>query len=52
MLVALVQQKQKKWSDALSTLESAAAVDPKDSTVLCMAGVSVQKLGRQSEADG
>lgn len=50
ILVAMAQQKQKKWSDALSTLLPAARLAPKDSTVLCMAGVSALKMGRPSEA--
>jgi tetratricopeptide (TPR) repeat protein len=50
IVVALTQQKQKKWADSLSTLQAAARLAPADSTVLCMLGVSLQQTGHADEA--
>ncbi len=50
ILEAMVQEKEKLWSEATLTLESASVLAPKDSTVLCMEGIALQKLGKQEEA--
>jgi tetratricopeptide (TPR) repeat protein len=50
IVMALVQQKQKKWNDASVTLNKAARVAPQDTTVLCMLGVNAQQQGKKSEA--
>jgi superkiller protein 3 len=50
ILMALVQQKQKKWIDAHATLVKAQKLAPTNTTVLCMLGVSAQQLGRPAEA--
>jgi tetratricopeptide (TPR) repeat protein len=47
ILQAAVQQKQKKWSDSMTTLAGAAKISPKDPTVLCMAGISAIQLGKK-----
>jgi len=52
ILMGAVQQKQKKWSDALDTLSGAAKLDPKNSTILCMQGLSEIQLGKDNEAAG
>ncbi len=50
VLTAVVQQKQKKWSDAQDTLEKAAKIAPTDTTVLCMLGICAEQLGRKQDA--
>lgn len=50
VIVALTQQKQKKWADAELTLRKAAQLAPADTTVLCMLGVSLQQAGRPEDA--
>ena len=50
ILEAMVQEKQKQWPEAILTLQSAAVLAPKDSTVLCMQGIALQKLGKQEDA--
>jgi len=50
ILQAAVQQKQKKWMDAMTTLAGAAKISPKDPTVLCMAGISAIQLGKKDAA--
>jgi Flp pilus assembly protein TadD len=52
ILIAMVQQKQQKWADAFATLQTATGIAPKDSTLLCMQGVSALKMGRTAEATG
>jgi cytochrome c-type biogenesis protein CcmH/NrfG len=50
ILQAVVQQKQKKWSESMTTLAGAARIAPKDPTVLCMAGISAIQLGKKDSA--
>ena len=50
ILKALAEQKQHRWSVALATLEDAHRTAPKDSTVLCLMGVSQQGLGDKEKA--
>lgn len=50
ILQAAVQQKEKKWNDAMVTLAGAAKITPKDPTVLCMSGISAMQLGKKDYA--
>ena len=50
IITALVQQKQKKWSDAGATLDKAAKVAPTDGTILCMQGINAQQQGNAEQA--
>ncbi len=50
MLLALIQQKQKKWTDAQVTLQKAIKLAPSDPTLLCMMGINQQHLGDRVEA--
>jgi tetratricopeptide (TPR) repeat protein len=52
IIKALAEQKQKRWKDAEATLEAALQVNPKDSTVLCMLGVSAMGQGEKDRAAG
>ena len=50
-LLALVQQKQKKWADAgRRRLKRPTSSGPRRTTVLCMLGISAQQLGKKAEA--
>jgi tetratricopeptide (TPR) repeat protein len=50
ILQAAVQQKEKKWNEAMVTLAGAAKIAPKDPTVLCMSGISAMQLGKKDYA--
>lgn len=50
ILMALVQQKQRRWAEAAVTLEKAAAIKPNDSTIWCMLGVTAQQQGNTDRA--
>lgn len=50
ILQALSEQKQHRWNESVTTLETAHRVAPKDSTVLCLMGVSRQGLGEKEKA--
>jgi tetratricopeptide (TPR) repeat protein len=50
ILRALAEQKQKNWKESMTTLETAHRVAPKDSTVLCLMGLSQQSLGQKEKA--
>lgn len=50
ILEAAVQQKQKKWTEALQTLSGVARTNPQNQTVLCMVGLSEIQLGQKDQA--
>src|SRR5439155_18155685 len=50
VLQAAVQQKQKNWTEAQTTLAHANKVSPKDTTVLCMQGLVAIQLGQKDVA--
>ena len=50
IILALVQQKQKKWNDAAITLDKAGKIAPSDGTVLCMLGLNAQQQGNHEQA--
>jgi tetratricopeptide (TPR) repeat protein len=50
IVIALVQQKQKKWNDAAATLEKASKIAPMDGTIFCMRGLNAQQQGNHQQA--
>jgi len=50
ILLALSQHKLRQWDAAQATLEKANRIAPKDTTVLCLLGISMQHAGRNEQA--
>ncbi|HEY4328899.1 MAG TPA: tetratricopeptide repeat protein [Phycisphaerae bacterium] len=51
ILIAVVQQKDKRWDEALDTLSQAAKLRPSDTTVICMQGICWLQMGKKDAAE-